>query len=151
MRFIILPAGSDLGCLLTSNQLTLTLPWVKARTGSSMAVGQTLSLILRAIKKGKGRLRETGGFTPPSPDHTGGSRKVKNMGKGRGVRVFCSFLDCYTDITTRSLLRIWNTIQWFRRCRVIDPAHAFFDCFLNFIRVIIHYYLRYWLKTTTTL
>ena len=46
MRFIIRrqPGRFDLGCLLTSNQLTLTLPWVKARTGSSMAVGQTLSL-----------------------------------------------------------------------------------------------------------
>ena len=50
MRFIILR--------LTSNQLTLTLPRVKARTGSSMAVGQTLSLLTRN-KKGKGRLRET--------------------------------------------------------------------------------------------
>ena len=45
---------SDIGCPFTSNQLTLTPPWVKARTGSSisMAVGQTLSL-LHAIK-GKG-------------------------------------------------------------------------------------------------
>ena len=51
------PPGFDLSCLLTSNQLTLTLPWVKARTGSSMAVGQTLSLL--HVIKGKGRLRET--------------------------------------------------------------------------------------------
>ena len=43
---------SDIGCPLTSNQLTLTLPWVKARTGSTMAVGQTLSLL--HVIKGKG-------------------------------------------------------------------------------------------------
>ena len=40
-----------------ANRLTLTLPWVKARTGSSMAVRQTLSLLPRN-NKGKGRQRE---------------------------------------------------------------------------------------------
>ena len=38
--------------------LTLALPWVKAGTGSSMAVGHTFTLLMR-IKKGKGLLRET--------------------------------------------------------------------------------------------
>ena len=55
MRFIIRLAARS---LFTSDQLTLTLPWVKARTGSFMAVGQTLSL-LPHNKKGKGRQRET--------------------------------------------------------------------------------------------
>ena len=44
----------DLGCLLTSNQLTLSLPWVKARTG-----GSGPDPFPPPRKKGKGRLRET--------------------------------------------------------------------------------------------
>ena len=41
------------GCLLTSNQLTLTLPWAKARMGSSTAVGQMRDYARAALSRRK--------------------------------------------------------------------------------------------------
>ena len=68
---------------------------MKARTGSSMAVGQTLSL-LRVIK-GKGRLRETTDYPPtlasypPRPFYARGARWERDKGLVPVVRACVEF------------------------------------------------------------